>query len=282
MGRTGEANNSITIDIGTLIRKARTNRKAVVAAVITFWLLVAPTLAAFSVVFVKSAKAAQPVFDSQGAITAGKQLTEMRKQLEAMQEANQALHDQLTAFGAGSTIRLIGIDQAAFGSQIVKNFQCLIPDLESLMPRVEFDTVDFGDMCQRADVYGQTLTVDPARLQNSSVVEREQARTRVKFRRAAILEDSVLKGLGSADQAFEESNVLNEEADTLSSEADSAENMNERLAVIAKGQVLLVRAMAQNNQLLAQLVKQQAAYYTNYALPTDKLVPAGGGDNGDQ
>ena len=219
-----------------------------------------------------SGMAAQPVFDSQGAANAAKQINEMKKQLEVLQEANQALTDQLTSLGAGVTIELPYLDPATLKNQITRGVQCLLPDLESLMPNVEFESVDIGDLCQRADVYRQTLVVDPAGFEERTPAERERMRSRARARREAVFEDSVLKGLAAGASGAEESQKLNEAADRLSREADSAENMNQRLAVIAKGQVLQIRATAQNNQLLAQLLKQQSAWYATSALGVEQLT----------
>ena len=219
-----------------------------------------------------AANAAQPVFDSQGAANAAKQLNEMKKQLRVLQEANQSLTDQLASLGAGSTIKLVTLDPAELKRQIVRGMQCLLPDLESLMPDVRFDSVDIGDLCQRADVYRQTLVVDPTGLEEETPQRREIIRSRARLRRDAVLEDSVLRGLAAGDSGVEESASLNAAADRLSREADSAENMNQRLAVIAKGQVLQIRATAQNNQLLAQLLKQQSAWHAVNGLGVDSVL----------
>ena len=223
------------------------------------------------------AEAAQPVFDSQGAANAARQINEMKKQLEVLQEANQFLTDQLSSLGAATTIELVTLDPAELKNQITRGMQCLLPDLESLMPDVRFESVDIGDLCQRADVYRQTIVVDPAGLEAETPQRRETIRAEARLRREAVLEDSVLKGLAAGDSGAEESANLNAAADRLSREADSAENMNQRLAVIAKGQVLQIRATAQNNQLLAQLLKQQSAWYAVSALGVDSVTTGEGG-----
>ena len=233
--------------------------------------------AAVSIALATAAYAAQPVFDSQGAANAAKQINEMKKQLEALQEANQALTDQLTALGAGATIEFPYLDPATLKNQITRGMQCLLPDLESLMPDVDFDSVGIGDLCQRADVYRQTLVVDPAGFEGKTPAQREIMRTNARKRREAVFEDSVLKGLAAGDSGAEESQNLNEAADRLSREADAAVNMNERLAVIAKGQVLQIRATAQNNQLLSQMLKQQSSWYASHALGVDSVTAAGEG-----
>ena len=231
-----------------------------------------------------AAWAAQPVFDSQGAANAARQINEMKKQLEVLHAANQSLTDQLAALGAGAAIELVTLDTDRFKQRITRGMQCLLPDLEALMPNVSFDSIDIGDLCQRTDVYRQTLTLDPLGLDERTPRQRDAARAGVRARREAILEDSVLKGLAAGDTGAEESQRLNEAADRLSREADGAENMNQRLAVIAKGQVLQLRATAQNNQLLAQLLKQQSAWYAAQGLDIERAGPgdadAGGAEAG--
>ena len=220
-----------------------------------------------------AAFAAQPVFDSQGAANAAKQINEMKRQLGALQAANQALTDQLAAMGVGSTIELVTLDPEEFKRQIARGVQCLLPDLENLMPDVSFETVLIGDLCQRAELYEQTIIVDPAGLEHRSAQERELIRVKVRGRREAVLQDSVIKGLAAGDSGAHESARLNEAADRLSLKADAAGNINERLAVIAKGHVLQIRATAQNNQLLAHLLKQQSAWYATNGLAIDGAIP---------
>jgi hypothetical protein len=65
---------------------------------------------------------------------------------------------------------------------------------------------------------------------------------------------------------------LSAAAGELGSAAASALDANDRLAVIAEGQVLMARALAQQTQLLSQLVKIQAIAVLNEAAPPDSVL----------
>ncbi len=142
----------------------------------------------------------------------------------------------------------------------------MLPDLEYLMPTVEFENVDIGDVCRRSNVYKETLSLDSSDFVNLSPAQRETRRNQVRNRRKTLFTNSVFNSTAAGDSGIEESTKLLETADSLSEQADAATNMNERLAVNNKIAITQLQATAQTNQLLGQLLRLESLYYTQFGL----------------
>ena len=208
--------------------------------------------------------AAQPVFDLQGSKDAVDQLNTMKEQIEVVKETNAAMENTLTAVGSAATITLPSFDDLK--RQIIRGAQCLLPDLEYLMPSVEFDNVDIGDICRRSNVYKETLSLDTSDLVSLTPAQRETRRNQVRTRRKTLFTNSVFNSTAAGDSGIEESTKLLETADSLSEQMNAATNMNERLAVIGQIQIAQLQATAQTNQLLAQQLRLESLYYTQFGL----------------
>ena len=208
--------------------------------------------------------AAQPTFDLQNFTTATDQLNVLREQIEVVKETNATMENTLTAVGSAATITLPSFDDLK--GQIIRGAQCLLPDLEYLMPTVEFDNVDIGDICRRSNVYKETLSLDASDLVSLSPAQRETRRNQVRTRRKTLFTNSVFNSTAAGDSGIEESTKLLETADSLSQQADAATNLNERQAVGNKIAIAQLQATAQTNQLLAQLLRLESLYYTQFGL----------------
>ena len=208
--------------------------------------------------------AAQRVFDLQGSKDAVDQLNTMKEQIEVVKETNATMENTLTAVGSAATITLPSFDDLK--RQIIRGAQCLLPDLEYLMPTIEFENVDIGDICRRSNVYKETLSLDTSDLVSLTPAQRETRRNQVRTRRKTLFTNSVFNSTAAGDSGIEESTMLIELADSLSSQADAATNMNERLAVANEIAIAQLRATAQTNQLIAQQLRLQSLYYTEFGL----------------
>ena len=129
------------------------------------------------------------------------------------------------------------------------------------MPNVEFEDAEWSSVCEAAPGYRQTLWIDPKDLAEFETWEgRERATRGVERRRENVLVDAASKGLAHADVAGHQVDEALSAGDELEAAAAAATTSNERLAVIAESQAVLVRTMAQQTQLLAQLLRVQSAY----------------------
>ena len=186
------------------------------------------------------------------------------EQLSGINDISLSAKDTVDAIGKAGSITLPFANMVKLGSQLRRDAMCLLPNLEDLMPDLSFEDLSWNGICQSADLYRQSLFLDEDdETADGDAPRQSLARTRAKHnavrdRRTALLQDSVLKGLSGGDIGVKSSEELLDASDELESSAGGATTQNERLAVIARGQVLIVQALAQQNQLLAQLLKVQS------------------------
>ena len=187
------------------------------------------------------------------------------EQLSGINDISLSAKDTVDAIGKAGSITLPFANMVKLGSQLRRDAMCLLPNLEDLMPDLSFEDLSWNGICQSADLYRQSLFMeeDDGQAGDNDTPRQSLARTRAKHnavrdRRTALLQDSVLKGLSGGDIGVKSSEELLDASDELESSAGGATTQNERLAVIARGQVLIVQALAQQNQLLAQLLKVQS------------------------
>jgi len=234
-----------------------------------------PLLLLSFVILISAPKLSRAVGLDIGPIVAKltEQLTEMAKQLEEAKKTSTAAQDQINAIGKAGQISLPLINAAKMASQIRQDMQCLKPDLSKLMPSIEFENLDWNSVCQAGSAYRQTLWLDPNKIrelggwQNLDGLGKE-----VEQRRENVLSDAAEKGLGLGDVASKEVVRTIKVADELEAEAKAAKTENDRLSVIAESQPVLIRAIAQQNQILAQMLKVQSAFAVKAGLDVQSLM----------
>lgn len=207
-----------------------------------------------------TAIAAMAVVDAKAIAEAKKQITELKKQLAEAKKHTEYLERQVDAIGDFGKISIPNLNGSKLASQLQKNATCLLPDLSRLMPDVDLEDVNFGTICAAGDAYRSNLWISPKALQKLPISKQIENLRKVRERRENVLVDAASKGMGQADMAQKEAADLNQAASEIVSAADQAEDTNTRLAVIAEGQAVLIRAQAQTNQLLAQQLKVQSAF----------------------
>ena len=213
-----------------------------------------------------------PVIDASALEKATQQLSEMKKQLEELQAFNDKLQAQLNAIGEAGQITVPLFNMAKVGSQLRQDAQCLIPDLSKLMPSVSFEDINFGSICEAAAAYRQTLWVDPTTKRSLRYSERQKLREELEQRRENILVDITSKALAQGDIAADTALQLNEAADEHERNVQATKQSNERLNLIPQGQVMIARGLAQQNQILATMLKLQAAFIMKAGVPVDSIV----------
>lgn len=218
-----------------------------------------------------AAWAAQPVFDAEGVAKATETINELKKHGEVLAEGNKLMQGNIDAVGAKTTLVIPGLDIPKIRRQLNADMQCLMPNFESLMPAVEFDNIEFGSICNGRNTYEQTLTFNPEgeNVAQMTPRQREVVRNQVRERREMVFNDVVLKSMAQGDTAITAANEVNEAATRLAGEADAATDLNSRMAVTNQGLVILIRAQAQTNMLLAQLLKLQASHETQFGMDVD-------------
>lgn len=222
------------------------------------------------------ARAEYPVIDTTAIGKLSDQLSKMQEQIDKLTELSRKAQEQIDALGKMGQITLPLLSLAKVGRDLRQDAQCLVPDLSRLMPNVTFEDTDFASICEAGDAYRQTLWIDPDQIGSLPWPQQEERRKAVEVRRDNLLVDAASKGLGQGDVAAQGAEDLNKAAGELEAAADIAKSQNDRLAVIAKGQVLMARAMAQQTQILAQLLKVQSAYVMKAGVPLDSSLAGDG------
>jgi hypothetical protein len=224
--------------------------------------------------------------------TAKQEIEKLTEQLDFLKSINGTLQEQIDAIGRMGQIKLPMPNLGNLSGQVMQDAQCLKPNLEGLMPNLDFENLDFGSICAGRDSYKEALFVHPSAegwtssdgsggyTSGATWEAQRRAREEVEKRRAALTQDVVTTGLAQADKAATETAEINQRAtEDLEAAADAAETENERLAVIAQGHVLTNRQMVQQNQLMAQLVKIQSTMLLHMSVPVKNRPPeVDGGD----
>ena len=207
-------------------------------------------------------------------------LDKATEQLQRVNEISQAAQSTIDAIGNAASITLPSINLNKIASQLKKDMQCLMPDLDGLMPSINFQELEFGSICEASNAYQSSLFAEWSDKEESEngesftrneIIERQDA---VRDRRQALLQDVVVKGLGQGDIGNQASTELLEATEELKQSAEAADTMNKRLAVLIQGQIMQTQATAQTNQLLSQLVKIQAMTAMQIGLPLDATLSA--------
>lgn len=216
--------------------------------------------------------AAMAVIDSSAIAKLTNQLSKMQEQIQVLTGISDRVQKQIDAVGKMGKISLPILNAAKLASQIQRDVQCLKPDLSKLMPGIDLEDMDINSVCEGAPVYEQTLWVDPEKINKMpNWSDREDSRRQVERRRQAVLKDAVTKGMAQADVSTKDVEQTNRAANELESSVASATTSNDRLQTIAQGQVLIVRALAQQNQILAQQLKVQSATTMAIGVPVESL-----------
>lgn len=230
----------------------------------------------------RPSQAAMPVIDTAAIAKLTDQLSKLQDQIDVLTDLQKKAQDQINAIGKMGQITLPMVNMARMVSRLRSDAQCLVPDFSKLMPSVDFEDVNFGSICEGGNVYQKTLFLDPDELKNMPWEEQRLHQVEVKERRQRVVADTVAKSMAAADMA---SKVAADEtgasADELEGSVSSAKDSNDRLAAIATGQVLIVRALAQQNQILAMQLKVQAATALALGVRLDSDLVKEADGNGD-
>src|SRR3546814_438685 len=195
------------------------------------------------------------------------QINALKQQLAELQKANGLLNDQLNALGRAGQISVPMVNMDRLASRLRQDAQCLAPDLQKLMPDVEYDDATFGSICAAGDAYRKSLWLDPDKIAKKPWEDQVAATNAIEKRRQNMAVDVASKAIGQGDIDVKEADRLGQSADELDAAAKAAVSDNERLAVIAQGSVLHARSAALQTQILAQLLKVQSSWFALTALP---------------
>lgn len=202
------------------------------------------------------------------------QLNTLKEQLDFLNDINKFVNEVSDAIGKIThiTLPIPRIDK--FASQIKGDMRCLMPD--GIGWGIKFEDMNLGSICDLASTYKKALFVDQDKLAKMNAYEQLQARDGARGNREALFQDTVVRSLAQSDVQMKQADELNNAADDLQSSLGSAATVQDRLHVQAQVQILQARAAAAQSQVLAQMLKLQAAGQAAAGLSDDAIKAATG------
>lgn len=219
------------------------------------------------------AYAGMPVTDATAIVKATEQLTAMEEQLSVLTDSKKALEDTAKTIGKLGKVTLPYTNLSKLKSQLKNDAQCLLPDLGDLMPSLEFEDMEFS-ICNQGDLYLDVLWTKPEILKGLSFEQQGIEKGKVLKRRQNILVDTVSNALAQSDSTQKNVDDLNNTADQIEQNTGNSEEVKQLLVNLSQGQAAMVRALAQQNQLMAQILRVNATTALNLGVPlSSDLVP---------
>ena len=211
-----------------------------------------------------AALAAWTVFDPSAVAKLTSQLNELKKQIIELQSIKSGITDQVKAVGKAGQIAVPLLNLAKLEGQIRKTAQCSLltkEDFEKMLPGLKFEEFDMGSVCNARNIYRKALFPSSEDYKTAkTAMQKTQLGGEVRARRTVMVVDTSTNALAFADVTLKGAEEYTDAVNELEAAADSASTSNDRLAVVAKGQALIAKGIAQTNQLLAMMLKQQTAH----------------------
>lgn len=242
------------------------------------------------VLAVPAAQAAYAVLDSAMVAKAAEQIKELKSQvateLEQLGKLKESVGfltdiakfagDVSDAIGTIANITLPIPNIEKMRAQIKSDMRCLMP--EGVKWGIKFEELNLASICETSSKYREALFVDQKKLMRMGFNEQEAARRIAAAHRTALLEDTALRSLAQGDVQLQQADKLTSAADDLQTALGGATTVQDRLHVQAQANILQARAAANQNAMLAQMLKLQAAAEIKAGLPADKVAEITGED----
>src|SRR3546814_13983065 len=117
---------------------------------------------------------------------------------------------------------MVNMDRLA--SRLRQDAQCLAPDLQKLMPDVEYDDATFGSICAAGDAYRKSLWLDPDKIAKKPWVDQVAATNAIETLRQNMAVDFASKAIGQAHIDVKESEHPGQSDDELDQAPQAADN----------------------------------------------------------
>jgi len=238
---------------------------------------------AISLVAVPLARAEYPTIDMTAIKALGEQLKELKASLAAelqqlaqlkesvmfLNDISKFVNEVSSAIGEITHITLPIPNILKMKAQIKSDIRCLMPD--GMGWGIKFTDLNLASICETSGKYRDALFVNQDKLANLPFNEQKALRHAAAAHRSALLADTSVRSLAQADVQLQQAEKLPDAADDLQANLGEAKTLQDRLHVQAQTEILQTRAMASQNQLLAQMLKLQAAGQIKAGLPLDDL-----------
>lgn len=197
------------------------------------------------------------------------QLTALKEQLSFLTDIRDFINDVSSAIGEIASIVLPITSLDSLTAQLVRDTVCLLPD--GISWGISLDDLDLLNICDLSSKYRSALFVDQNTMASSSLADQNAARQEVVGRRDALLADLVSRSLAQGDMQIQQAEKLDKSATELQTEANRAKTLQDRTAVSVQVQIAQLRGQANQNQILAQMLKLHAAIALKAGLSPDDI-----------
>ena len=197
------------------------------------------------------------------------QLNELKKQVEFLTDISKFANDITKAIGDIATIKLPRLNINKLSDQLKKDVKCLLPD--GAQWGIQFEDLELN-ICGLSSKYRSKLFTNADEIKGLEVSEQNKRRLEVSARRAALYIDTVTRSLATADQYIQQAETRQKALEQLQSDADSAETMQDRLAVANQVAIAQIQATSSMNMLLAQQLKVQTVVAIKAGLGADDIT----------
>ncbi len=205
--------------------------------------------------------AAMSVFDSTAYVKLVDQLNKLTTMIDSINEVSKFAKDTVKAIGEFGRIIVPFTTLKNIGDQLKRDAQCLLPNLEDLMPSLELKNVNFS-ICGGKSIYKETLFMNEEDFNKLSTPEQNRIVREIQKFRQNILNDATMSGLSQSDIAQKNAKTHLNAAEELEALGNAAMDERTQAAIKIKGLALIAKGQAQANQLLASLLRVTSAHVT--------------------
>lgn len=200
------------------------------------------------------------------------QLLTLKEQLGFLFEIKNFINETVDTIGEMASIVLPITNAERIAAQMRGNIACLFPDGMAW-------GIDFADLnlsiCSLKSKYKKSFFLTEDEAKEMTFEEQDAKRQKAMRNRDAFLADTTLRSMSAADVQLRNASDLNKAADELRSSGESATTLQQRLAVSNRTAAEQLRATAAQNEILAQMLKLQAAMALKAGVPLNEV---NGGD----
>lgn len=264
------------------LRGRRRRRARLIAVAVLIGLVVAvPVAQAGMAVFdeLNFAKAIEQIKEAKASVAAElKQLEELKQSVSFLSEISTFMNETKRAIGEVTNITLPIPNIEKMRAQMKSDLRCLMPG--GMKWGIKFEDLNLASICETSSKYREALFINQDKLKNMPFNEQNAARHLANARRSALLEDTAIRSLSMGDVQIQQAGELTKAADDLQGNLDSASTVQDRAHVGDQVQILQARAAAQQNLILAQMLRLQAAQAVKAGLPADTVADITGEGEG--
>jgi len=199
------------------------------------------------------------------------QLNQLREQFEEVIKIRNGITDTINAVGAAGRIVMPYTNMDKIKASLKRDLKCLIPNTD-IVWGVEFEDLDLS-LCDLGNRYLESLTFFAPDHAGKTQSEIRTIKQNIRQSRENILVEAVTKGLALADKGQKDVEELSILSDDITLNSSVVSELKSMLAVNNQAQAGILQAFAQQNQILLQMLRIQAATAMTLGVPVSSILP---------